>query len=311
MEVLVGLAVEIGKNNIMLALDVRGEMIVVGGWLVDTDLRIFDVLPELESFCSGFLVTKVEREGLMQGTDMEFFRKLRCLTTSRITAAGGISGTSEVAELAELGIDVQLGMAVYTGKLELPEAFCASLNWKTDLLPVFAQDADGTALMLAYADRMAVLESCRRRKLCFYSRSRQKLWMKGETSGNTLGLLRLRADCDGDALLETVVPSGPVCHTGMDTCFGNSKFTLEKLQALISERFANPKPRSYTATLDDKLVREKIMEEAQEVCEAATKAEVIWEAADVLYFLLVLMTKEGVSLSEVLAELQRRKKSSR
>jgi phosphoribosyl-ATP pyrophosphohydrolase/phosphoribosyl-AMP cyclohydrolase len=133
--------------------------------------------------------------------------------------------------------------------------------------------------------------------------------MKGENSGNVLKLVRLRADCDRDALLATAEPAGPVCHTGAWSCFGtNRDYTLEFLQDIIRERFKNPKPGSYTATLDDELVREKIMEEAKELCEAKDKSEVVWEAADLLYFATVLMTRAGVDISEVLDELDRRHK---
>jgi phosphoribosyl-ATP pyrophosphohydrolase/phosphoribosyl-AMP cyclohydrolase len=133
--------------------------------------------------------------------------------------------------------------------------------------------------------------------------------MKGETSGNTLRLLRLRADCDRDALLAVVEPAGPVCHTGGWSCFGGERrYTWEFLQAIIAERFRHPVPGSYTATLDDSLVREKIMEEAGEVCAAKTHDEAVWEAADLLYFLTVLMTKEKVTTAEVLDELDRRHK---
>ncbi|MDR1210772.1 MAG: phosphoribosyl-ATP diphosphatase, partial [Spirochaetaceae bacterium] len=116
-------------------------------------------------------------------------------------------------------------------------------------------------------------------------------------------------DCDRDALLATVSPHGPVCHTGAYSCFETGRaYTGELLQSIIAGRFRNPVAGSYTATLDDTLVREKIMEEAQEVCEARTHDEVVWEAADLLFFLTVLMTREKVSVKEVLAELDRRHK---
>jgi phosphoribosyl-ATP pyrophosphohydrolase/phosphoribosyl-AMP cyclohydrolase len=133
--------------------------------------------------------------------------------------------------------------------------------------------------------------------------------MKGENSGNTLKLARLRADCDRDAVLAVVEPAGPVCHTGDWSCFGtNRRYTWEYLQSVIDGRFRNPVPGSYTATLDNELVREKVMEEAEEVCAAKTHEEVVWEAADLLYFTTALITREGVSGEEVLDELDRRHK---
>jgi phosphoribosyl-ATP pyrophosphohydrolase/phosphoribosyl-AMP cyclohydrolase len=133
--------------------------------------------------------------------------------------------------------------------------------------------------------------------------------MKGEHSGNTLGLLRMRADCDRDAILATVEPAGPVCHTGAYSCFETGRrYGWEYLRALVAERLRNPVPGSYTATLDDELVREKIIEEAQELCEAKTRDEQIWEAADLLYFTTVLMARSGLSVEDVLNELDRRHK---
>jgi phosphoribosyl-ATP pyrophosphohydrolase/phosphoribosyl-AMP cyclohydrolase len=163
--------------------------------------------------------------------------------------------------------------------------------------------------MTGFTDREALAETFSRGRLCFHSRTRNRLWMKGETSGHTLDLIRLRADCDRDALLAVVEARGPVCHTGSYSCFETGReYTWQYLQSIIADRFANPIPGSYTASLDDKLVREKIMEEAEEVCTAGTHGEKVWEAADLLFFLTVLMTRENVSVREVLDELDRRHK---
>jgi phosphoribosyl-ATP pyrophosphohydrolase/phosphoribosyl-AMP cyclohydrolase len=133
--------------------------------------------------------------------------------------------------------------------------------------------------------------------------------MKGENSGNTLKLVRIRADCDRDAILAVAEPAGPVCHTGTWSCFSaNRDYTLEFLQGIIADRFRNPAPGSYTAALDDDLVREKVMEEAQELCEAKAHDEIVWEAADLIYFTTVLMTRAGVTVREILDELDRRHK---
>jgi phosphoribosyl-ATP pyrophosphohydrolase/phosphoribosyl-AMP cyclohydrolase len=133
--------------------------------------------------------------------------------------------------------------------------------------------------------------------------------MKGESSGNTLELISMRADCDRDAILAVVKAAGPTCHTGAWSCFSiDHNFSWSFLQNIITDRFKNPVPGSYTATLDDKLVREKLMEEAEEICKAKTHDEIVWEAADVLYFMTALMTRAGVTVEEVLNELERRHK---
>ncbi|MDR0403575.1 MAG: phosphoribosyl-ATP diphosphatase [Treponema sp.] len=314
-----GVANAIGRERLVVAVDAKngggGYEISVDGWKTPTGLPLVESARAVEAFAGEILFTCVDREGTMTGLDMAPVRALREGVSCRITAAGGVCSTGEIAELAALGCDVQLGMALYTEKVSLAEAFIASLNWKKaaetsgGLIPLIAQSVDGQTLMTGFASREAVAESFKRGKLCFHSRSRNKLWMKGENSGNVLVLRRLRADCDRDALLAVVEPAGPVCHTGGWSCFGvGRRYTWEYLQSLVAERFRNPVPGSYTATLDDELVREKVSEEAGELCAAKTRDEVVWEAADLLYFTTALMTREGVSVEEVFAELDRRHK---
>ena len=203
-------------------------------------------------------------------------------------------------------------MALYTNKVSLKDSFIACLNFeKSPLIPVIAQSMNGEVLMQGYANKEAFEKTFECGKLSFFSRERQTLWTKGETSGNFLEVIKMRADCDRDCVLATVIPTGPACHTGSWTCFGSDpqeKSSMGRLYNIIADRFANPKPGSYTATLDAKRVREKVEEEAEELCEADTKDEVIWEAADLLYFVNVLMYKEGVTWKDVYDELDRRHK---
>ncbi|MDR2629419.1 MAG: phosphoribosyl-ATP diphosphatase [Spirochaetaceae bacterium] len=314
------LAREIGRERVILAVDARlsspgsppgGYEIVVDGWKTPTGLDLIKTAQAAEPYVGEFLFTNVDREGTMTGIDLAPVRALREAVSAGVTVAGGVASLEEIEALAALGCDVQLGMALYTGKVNLADAFVRSLNWKkaSPAIPVIAQSPDGQVLMTGFADHEAVTETFRRGKLCFHSRSRDKLWMKGESSGNTLTLLRLRADCDRDALLATVESAGPVCHTGAWSCFTTDRrYTGEFLQNIIAERLRTPRPGSYTATLDDDLVREKVREEAEELCTACNREEIIWEAADLLYFATVLLTRAGVTVKEVLDELDRRHK---
>jgi phosphoribosyl-ATP pyrophosphohydrolase/phosphoribosyl-AMP cyclohydrolase len=312
------LAKRIGRERVILAVDARasaasggGYEIAVDGWKTPTGLDLIETARAAEPYVGEFLFTCVDREGTLEGIDLEPVRALRGAVSCGLTVAGGVSTLEEIETLAALGCDVQLGMALYTGKIALAGAFVRSLNWKkvSGAIPVIAQSPDGQVLMTGVADPEALAETFTRGMLCFHSRSRGKLWMKGESSGNTLALLRLRADCDRDALLATVKPAGPVCHTGAWSCFGTDRrYTWELLQAVIAERFAQPRPGSYTATLDDGLVREKVLEEAEELCTASGREELVWEAADLLYFATVLLTRAGVGVGEVLDELDRRHK---
>ena len=303
---------KIGRERLIVAVDARGGEIVVDGWKTPTGLDLFEAAKAVEPFAGELLFTCVEREGTMTGIDLAPVRKLREVASCQITVAGGVSTLAEIKETAALGCDVQLGMALYTGKINLADAFSVSLNWKKDqssLLPLIVQSPGGQVLMTGFTDTEALAETFKRGSVCFHSRTRNKLWMKGENSGNVLKLLKLRADCDRDALLATAQPAGPVCHTGAWSCFANNRdYTWQFLQDIITERFRNPTPGSYTATLDDDLVREKVLEEAKELCEARTHDELVWEAADLLYFSTVLMTRAGVTVQEILDELDRRHK---
>jgi len=309
-------AERIGRERLIVAVDARNGEIMVDGWKTRTGLDLMDSAREVEEYASELFFTCVEREGTMTGIDIGMIKKLREAVSCRVTVAGGISTSDEIEELAAIGCDAQLGLALYTGKINLADAFVRSLNWAKGspgnspdrpLLPLIAQSIDGQVLMTGYTDREALYETSKTGNLCFYSRTRNKIWMKGETSGNVLKMVRLRTDCDRDAILSIVEPSGPVCHTGAWSCFSmERRFTPEFLQSVIEDRFRNPTPGSYTATLDDELVREKLMEEAAELCKAKTNDEIIWEAADLLYFITVLMTRAGVSVAEILAELEKR-----
>jgi len=298
----------VGRQQIIIAIDAYEGEIVTHAWKHKTGLKLFEVVKELEQYAAEFLYTCVEKEGGLQGTDLETIEKLRQITTNQLTVAGGVTTMEEIRKLAKLEVDVQLGMALYTGKIKLDEAFIESLNWKSELIPTITCNSDGQVLMLAYSNKASLFKSFETGRMWYFSRSRNQLWMKGETSGHVQALVKIRNDCDSDALLATVQQQGVACHLGSYSCFGDKKFSLSELYDVIKDRFENPRPGSYTATLTDKKVREKLLEEAEEVVIAKTKDEIIWEAADVLYFLTVILAKSGVEINEVLKELRRRRK---
>lgn len=186
------------------------------------------------------------------------------------------------------------------------------------LLPVVAQDAtDGRVLMVAWANLESLRRSLETGELTFWSRSRERLWTKGETSGNTLAVVSLHADCDGDAVLALVRPAGPACHTGEDTCFGegasaNVDAVLPGLWSTLEERAGSRPEGSYTVRLlDDPNLRiKKLGEETAELIQALVQgdpARATEEAADLLYHALTALLAAGVSLDELLGELQGRR----
>jgi len=225
-EFLIAFKKEIGVEKIIIALDSFNNEIVVKGWKKRTGINLFDVIKDFEPYTNEFLFTFVEREGTMSGIDINVVKKLRETTKKRITIAGGVSTLEEVKILSQMDVAIQLGMALYTGKISLTEAFIESLNWKNLFIPTIVQDISGTVLMLAYSNKNSLKKTFETDKMWYYSRSRKELWFKGRTSGNVQELVKIRADCDRDALLTIVKQNGVACHTGNYSCFNTPNFNL-------------------------------------------------------------------------------------
>jgi phosphoribosyl-ATP pyrophosphohydrolase/phosphoribosyl-AMP cyclohydrolase len=297
------------REWLIVALDAIAGRTVDQGWQRDTGEAVLDRARRLEGCCSGFLFTQVEVEGTLQGVPLEPVRALRAATGVPLTVAGGVRDLGDVRALEELGADVQVGMAIYTGRIDLDEALAARPDFARGPLPTIAQDEDGRVLMLAWSSAASLREALATRRGVYYSRSRQTLWRKGETSGHRQTLLGARYDCDADALLFRVRQEGPACHTNRPTCFGEmARFDLAALRAVVAARRGVDPAKSWTARLlaDRRLLRDKIREEAGEVCDAPDRANLVWELADLLYHASVLMESEGIGLDEVEAELRAR-----
>jgi len=191
------------------------------------------------------------------------------------------------------------------------------------LVPAVVQDADTKkVLMLAYMSRESIRKTLEEKQACYYSRSRQKLWKKGETSGNIQKLRGFYYDCDKDSILLVVEQTGAACHTGEFSCFFNtvmpaeneSRDVLKELYALLQDRKDNPKEGSYTNYLFEKgldKILKKVGEETSEVIIGAknkSKEELVYEISDLVYHLLVLMVNENVSIEEIKQELRGRRK---
>ena len=185
------------------------------------------------------------------------------------------------------------------------------------LVPCIIQDADThVVLMLGFMNEEAFEKTRREKRVTFFSRSKQRLWTKGETSGNFFELVDILLDCDQDTLLVKVNPTGPACHTGADTCFNeiNSGWDLSSLEKIIYDRKTNPKKGSYTTTLLESgmnKIAQKVGEEAVElVIEAKDNNKDLFlnEAADLMYHYLVLLQAKGYSLEDVVNVLKERHK---
>jgi phosphoribosyl-AMP cyclohydrolase / phosphoribosyl-ATP pyrophosphohydrolase len=185
------------------------------------------------------------------------------------------------------------------------------------IVPCVVQDpATRTVLMVGFMNKEALMKTLEEKKVTFYSRSKKRLWTKGETSGHTLDLIAIQADCDNDTLLVKAKPNGPTCHTGADTCFNesNDQFDLITLQRIIEGRKNNPVTGSYTTGLFDSginKVAQKVGEEAVElIIESKDDNRQLFlnESADLMFHFLVLLTAKGYSLDEVVAVLKARHK---
>jgi phosphoribosyl-ATP pyrophosphohydrolase/phosphoribosyl-AMP cyclohydrolase len=196
------------------------------------------------------------------------------------------------------------------------------IDWDKNagLVPAIVQHAvGGDVLMLGYMNRAAMLATFAGGRVVFYSRTRQRLWEKGESSGHYLQLQEIRLDCDRDTLLVTALPHGPVCHTGTLTCFGDAPATaagatgfLLELERIIAQRIADAPEGSYTARLVNggmRRIAQKVGEEGLEVALAACTEEdpaLLGECADLLFHLLVLLRARSLELGQVVEELRQR-----
>jgi phosphoribosyl-ATP pyrophosphohydrolase/phosphoribosyl-AMP cyclohydrolase len=294
------------KERVQVALDHRNGKILDKGWTRNTGEDIFKRAKRLAPYCRGFLCTFVEGEGCMRGLNREFAETLQKKIKKPLTIAGGIKNTEEAADFVKMGFDVQVGMSLYKGELDLAAGVVGSVDFeKSPLVPTIVQDEAGRILMLAYSNRESLGKALRKGKGIYYSRSRRKIWVKGETSGNTQELISCRLDCDRDTLLFTVRQKGPACHTGSYSCFGPKRFRMQDLFIVLKSRKKELPAGSYTTKLlkDAKLLNRKIMEEAFEVTDASGTRELAWETADVIYHMAVLCTREGLDWRMIEAEL--------
>jgi len=202
----------------------KGE-VMTKGWTQGSGKKAVELVRQLEPYCSEFLFTCIETEGGMLGTSIELADRLSNATSNTKSFAGGIASMAEVITLENLGYNAVLGMALYSGKISVKEI--ERFN-KVDfakgrgLVPAIAQDAQtGKVLMLAYMNREALNRTMETGRATYWSRSRQCMWEKGATSGNTQRVKEILLDCDRDTVLLNVEQKGNACHTGSYSCFFN------------------------------------------------------------------------------------------
>lgn len=302
------------KDRVIVAIDSRNGKITVDGWQTDTEVSTKSHVERFGDFCSGFLYTIVEKEGMLQGTNLEAYKEIRKITNKPIVAAGGITTLEEIKELEKLNISAQLGMSIYTGKINLEDAFITCLDFsksKDGLIPTVVQDVHTKqVLMLAYSNKDSVKKSLSTGNATYFSRSRNELWTKGLTSGNTQKLISAKFDCDGDSILYYVEQKGNACHLNRYSCFEDKEFTLHDLYKVIADRKEKMPEGSYTTKLfnNEFYLKRKIMEEAFETVNFEEGDGLGWEASDLMYHLLVFLVMHNVTPQDIISNLASRAK---
>ena len=301
---------QLPRERVIAGVDAKDGDVVVEGWTKKTGRGILERIEALRDYVSGFLVTFVEREGRLGGTDLSRVEAIvKAAGKARVTIAGGVTTPEEIDELDRLGADAQVGMAIYTGKMHLADAIAAPLksDRQDGLWPTVVCDEHGVALGMAYSNAES-LRAAVDEKLGVYHSRKRGLWVKGKTSGATQELHGIALDCDRDTIRFIVRQQGDgFCHLDQWTCFGETG-GLTELERTLAARKQQAPEGSYTRRLldDPELLKAKLLEEAGELASTSTPEETVAEAADVIYFALVAMARGGVRLADVERELDRR-----
>ncbi|MBT5021934.1 bifunctional phosphoribosyl-AMP cyclohydrolase/phosphoribosyl-ATP diphosphatase HisIE [Candidatus Woesearchaeota archaeon] len=306
-------------SRVIVALDLKGGKLATHGWTKTKSINIKNQIKKLKNYCAGFLITNVDVEGLNKGANKNFIKKLAELKkefNKRIIIAGGISEYKEIKEIEHQDLDCVLGMSIYTGKINLNKALVNSIDFeksKSKLIPTIVQDENNQVLMLAYSSKFSLHKSLTTQYATYFSRSRNKLWTKGESSGNKQKLTKITYDCDNDTLLFRVKQKGFACHKNTYSCFNkeNKEFNLNYLKEFLKKRIDlknKSNSISYTAKIanNSEKLHKKIIEEAFEVTQAKSRAEKVWEVADLTYFISIYMAKHNLTTKDILNELSLR-----
>lgn len=237
-------ASKIRRNNTIIALDVKNGKIAVNGRQKSLDIDPISVVSELENYCSEIQCTYVDKEGMMQGTDLALFRQIRDRTNLRLTAAGGIRNLEDVEELEKIGANSVVGMAFYTGKISIEDIMVYNqLDFVKGkgMIPTIIQNQDGEILYLESSNRESLRRTRETGDNWRYSKTQDKLMQVGATSGKVEKVTEVRTNCHKDTLLFVVEQTKPfACHEGYKTCFYSKMNDKGKFDICL-EKVVDPK----------------------------------------------------------------------
>lgn len=300
------------KEKVIVAIDSKKGKVVDKAWTNTTNLTAVEKVMTLQNYCSSFLYTYVDKEGTMDSIDIDTILRLKDITNNKIQYAGGISNKDQIVELKKYEVDTVVGMAYYENKIVLSEVFVNLIDFEKNngLVPTIVKDEFGQILMMAYSNKESLKKALQNRQGIYYSRSRNELWQKGMTSGNTQDLIRVQIDCDSDTLIYTVKQKNVACHFDTYSCFEDQEFSFKKLFEII-------KSKKGTNSFSDKLLnnegllKQKILEEAKEVINYSDDNNLRWEIADLIYFVTVLMVRNNIDFKDIETELKVRNSMKR
>lgn len=300
------------RQALIFAIDAKDDYLTTHGWKKTQDVKVLDIIADWAQNCGEFLYTQVKKEGMMQGIDQERIADVIMTSPIPVTVAGGITSYEDLQWINAKGANSQIGMAIYSGKMSLTEAFMSLVDFnKMELVPTVVQDVKtDKVLMMAYSSEASLRHALENRTGTYYSRSRAELWTKGLTSNNTQKLVQVDVDCDGDTLLFLVEQTNNACHFERYSCFASQSknYSLDYLDEVFEQRLASSEGQSFTQKLfaSNELQIEKLKEECDELIEATEHNHVRWEAADLLFFTLVMAKAKGVSFQEIVNDLRSR-----
>ena len=300
------------RQALIFAIDAKDDYLTTHGWKTTQDIKVLDIIADWAQNCGEFLYTQVKKEGMMQGIDEARISGVIKASPIPVTVAGGITSYADLQWINAHGANSQIGMAIYAGKMSLNQAFKSLVDFnKMPLIPTVVQDAKtNKILMLAYSSQESLEQALKTRTGTYYSRSRKQLWRKGETSNNTQKLVQVDVDCDGDTLLFLVEQNNNACHFDRYSCFASQtkNYSLDYLDEVFEARMNSDEGQSFSQKLfaSEALQIEKLKEECDELIEATDHNHVRWEAADLLFFTLVMAKAKGVSIHEIINDLRSR-----
>ena len=300
------------RSKVLVAIDVRDGRVVRGERQEATDVDPVTRALELAQDCSGFVISLVGHSGRIGGSDVEQLEAIRArLPDHSLAVAGGVRSPGDVRDLDRSGIDVLVAVGEDHGIGEMADGLAALVRFEQSggLVPVIVQDTAGQVIALHQSNEEAFRLTLQSGKGTYWSRMRGGIWTKGEVSGRTHQVLTVRPSASRDALLYQVRVEGTREPGERYSQFDEISYNLFRIEDVLRRRQGQSDPRkSYTSIMlaDREGVRQRIRQEARALSQATLQEEVLWETADLLYFVLLNLVQEGISLQDVIRELRGR-----